>query len=358
MNETTWKLYLSSDEAWEGMYSACAGAQKSIDFEQYLFSDDLVGRRFIMLLIQKAYAGVRVRVLCDAVGSRTLYVSPVTDEMQRAGIELLFFNPITPWWVHRVASWFLRDHRKIMIIDGERGFTGGVGIESPMKGWRDTHLEMSGPTVALMEQAFERMWQETKRSERFIRFPRPAAESKDFNFLTNSPYLRQRFVYHLLLAAIKGAQNYIYLETPYFVPNRKLFRALKRARRRGVDVRLVLPLHSDHPLVDLASQSYFTALLKIGVRIYCYKNRMMHAKVVIVDDTWASVGSANLDNLSLLLNYEDAIVSSDPKFISDLKAQFKIDCEASELLSIVPWRERSLLVKILQLLTLPIHRFL
>lgn len=356
--EVQWKFYLSAEDAWEGMLKSCSEAKHSINFEQYIFSSDEISKKFASLLIKKAKEGVRVRLLCDAVGSQPLFASPLSSELVRSGIELIFFNPISPWWLHQLFSWFLRDHRKILTVDGKIGFTGGVGVETLMFGWRDTHVRISGPIVESMDQQFERLWDMAKKGKRFSR-EKPKANSEwDFAFVGNSPSFRQRHLYKSLLAAIRGAQKYIYLSTPYFIPDGRLFKALKRARLRGVDIRLIVPKNSDHTVVDWASRSYFTPALRADMKIFRFKNRIFHAKTVVVDDEWATVGSANLDNLSLLLNYEGNIISTNKDFVKDLKEQFAEDLENCEELVKADWIQRSVLQKFFELLTYPLHRLM
>lgn len=354
----SWEFYLTGQEAQEAMLRACEEAERSIDFEQYIFNDDAVGRAFAEVLIRKAQSGVRVRLLCDTVGSHGLFVSDLSEQLRSAGVLLQFFNPIEPWWLHKVTQWFLRDHRKILIVDGARGYTGGVGIEERMRPWRDTHVMVTGSVVEQMQLAFERMWLMTSKGKRIFKFLQAPELNGSLILVTNTPYRRQRFIYHALLDAIKNAGSEILLTSPYFVPDRKLFRALRRAARRGVSVKLVVPTVSDQPLVKLAGESYYWLALRAGIQIFQYRDVMMHAKTVVIDEAWAMVGSSNLDNLSLLLNYEDTIIASDARFVSEVRAQFKSDVQRSIQLTQDVWHARSLGNKFLEFLTWPLHRLL
>lgn len=356
MSETTWKFYLNSDEAWEAMLADCAKAETSIDFEQFILINDEVGKRFFDLFVLKVKQGVKVRLLCDSAGSYSFYNSSFANQLKKEGIEIEFYNPISPWRLSNFTSWFFRDHKKILIVDSWIGYTGGVGVEKKLSGWRDSQTRIVGPVVKDMQYAFDRMWQIAKKG-RFLKF-RTAKTLKDgFGFITNSPHFRQRFFYKRLIRAIRSAKEYIYLTTPYFVPSEHFFLVLRRAAKRGVDVRLIVPQKSDHDYVDAAGSSYFGVALRAGIRIYQYKTTMMHTKTAVVDDNWATVGSANLDNLSLLFNYEAHLVSEQPRFIAQLKDHFVNDILFCDEMKVEEWQKRSLAQKVKELVTWPFHIF-
>jgi cardiolipin synthase len=363
-----WKLFYHSSEAWESMLVDCEQAQVSIDLEQYIFEYDAIGRRFAELLKRKAKEGIQVRLLCDAAGSYNFYNSSWANDLAAHGVMIEFFNPISPWRVSNYSSWFFRDHRKVLVVDSHIGHIGGVGIHQRMHNWRDTHVRIEGPVVQELQYVFEQMWNRV-REGKFFRFSKPffASESrggkpqaftKYFYFLTNAPRFHQRFIYHSLIDAIRGARSYIYLTTPYFIPDLRLVRVLRLAARRGVDVRLIVPDTSDHPIVDLATQSYFWIMLKAKARVYLYHDHVLHAKTIIIDDEWASVGSANLDNLSLVFNYEVNLVGTNHTFVKELRDQFVVDLERSREVSLPSWKQRSRVRKIFEAITWPIHKFL
>lgn len=338
------------------MLADCEAAKETIDLEQYLFLNDAIGRRFADVLMRKAREGVRVRVLLDSGGSFGVYMSSLPEEMQKAGVQVRFFNPISPWRVHNILSWYFRDHRKIIVVDGKVGHVGGVCIAEIMADWRDTHLRIEEPVVEEMAEAFERIWSHVtlggKRS-----FPKPMSRSRDFSFLTNSPRLRERFIYRALIDAIRRAESHIYLTSPYFIPDPKFFRVLRRASRRGVDVRLLVSGPSDHPFVDIASHSYYERAFRAGIRIFRYEGRRLHAKTAAVDGRWATVGTTNLDNLSLLFNYEGNIVTTNPEMVSEISEQFAEDLEHSHEVLLREWRRRPMLQKFLEKVMWPFHRF-
>lgn len=357
---TSWKFYLSPSEAEEAMYQTCAKAKVSIDFEQYIFENDSLGRKFLELFMQKAAAGVHVRLLCDAVGSNSLYSSAALTDVRRSGVRVEFFNRIRPYWrwVHRILEKFLRTHRKLLIVDGRYGLIGGVGIRANKLERRDTHVRVTGPVVAEIASAFDRMWRMAARGKRLFKFYKPIMMADGFTLLTNSPRFHQRFTYHALVKMFRSARKYIYLTTPYFVPDGRLFRALKGAARRGVDVRLIVPNSPDWKMVRFANSSYYARALRAGIRIFEYGPEFIHAKTSVVDDSWACVGSSNLDSLSLLLNYEADLSGTNKDFVAELKLQFLRDLDETKEVIRRVWRRRSFAHKLLEFLVLPLHRIL
>ena len=355
---TAWKFYLSPEQTWEGMYQACERARYSIDFEQYIFVDDFLGRRFIELLSEKARHGVRVRLLCDMVGSYSLYRSAALAQLRQSGVHVQFFNPIKPWWIHELFDWFLRTHRKLLVVDGEYGFIGGVGIHATMRNRRDTHVRLRGPVVDEMASAFETLWKMNEGHHRFIRFARPLTDSSDFTLLTNSPRFRQRFTYWALVRRFRAAKKTIYITTPYFVPDGRVFRALKGAARRGVDVRILLPANPDWRLAYRANRSFYGRALKAGVRFFEYGPDFIHSKTTVVDGAWACIGSSNIDSLSLLFNYEADVASSDKEFVAELTWHFIEDSKSAREIPRATWRLRPVWEKVIEQLVRPLHRFM
>ncbi len=357
MKETSWHFYLNPELAWDAMLIACNEARVSIDLEQYIFRTDEVGNRFLDICRKKAQEGVRVRILCDAAGSFGLYNSGVPDKLRDCGVRIAFFNTLVPGGKHNYTSWFFRDHQKLLIVDGTIAFTGGICIAENMRAWRDTHVRIEGEVILQMSQSFTMMWRRAFKNRERRKNPLPPAAS-GFSYVTNAPLPRRRFLYHAFIEAIRGARKNIYLTTPYFVPDRRFARVLRLAARRGVDVRLLVPLVSDVPLVNYGIQSHFTKMLKSGVRIYRYEGAMIHAKTGVIDGEWATVGSFNLDHLSFLYNFEGNIVSTHKPFAEDLKKHFMEDIQKSRELTLSEWKNRSFVQKLLEGLTRPIRKIL
>jgi cardiolipin synthase len=355
--QTKIEFYTNTKQTWDALLEAIGQAKTSIDFEQYIFTVDEIGRKFIELFIEKAKQGVKVRLLLDMAGSVGMYRSLLLPELHKLGIEIRFFNPIKAWRLLNFSANFFRDHRKITIIDKTIGFIGGVGIQSDMADWRDTHIKVEGPLVVDFADSFERVWTTVKRgtlaktgtSRQFV---------KNFTLLTNSPRFHQRHIYQTLVSNIRNARSYVYLTTPYFIPDVPLFRALQVAARRGVDVRLIVPAIADHLFIDHARETYFTLALKAGIKIYRYQPVMMHAKTAAIDDEWATVGSFNLDSLSFLFNHEANVASTEEDFVLKIKEQFEEDLKSCEQIKYEEWVKRSFRKKFLEFLTWPVHGLL
>ncbi|MES2437220.1 MAG: phospholipase D-like domain-containing protein [Patescibacteria group bacterium] len=354
MSEVNVQFYTKTSDAWEAMLADLEKATKTIDLEQYIFTIDSIGRRFIEVLERKSREGVVVRMLCDTVGSWNFYRSLVPDLLNHLGIRIRFFNPISPWRITNFTSNFFRDHRKLLIIDNQIGHIGGVGIQADMADWRDTHMRVIGPLAEEMTVSFEALWSSVDKPH-LARFKKVVQFVKQFNLQVNYPRFRQRYIYQALIANIRSAKKYVYLTTPYFIPDIRLYRVLRLAAKKGVDVRLIVPDIADHVFVNHARESYFTLALKSGIKIYRYKDVMMHAKTAVVDDTWGTAGSFNLDSLSFYFNHEINISSSDLTFIHTIKRHFHEDLLMCEEVTHDRWVKRSFRKKFLELLTWPFH---
>lgn len=341
------------------MKEACISARRSISLEQYIFENDQIGRDFADIFIKKNREGVRIRILCDMVGSLSFYNSKIPALLRSHGIEVRFFNPIQLWRVYTFSSWFFRNHRKILIVDDNISFTGGIGLRLNMRSWRDTYAKFTGEGITNeIKRAFEEMWEFSKARSFGDRTKKSGVFAKGFQFLTNSPHLGKRFFYHEFIESIRNAQTYCYITTPYFVPDRRLVRVLSMAALRGVDVVVLIPEYSNHPLADRASHIFFDRLLRSGVHIYRYQGNMLHAKTAVIDNKWSTIGSFNLDSLSFTWNYEANVVSTTEAFCEDLRKFFEKDLEQADELALVEWRDRSFLDKMKEKLITPIRRFL
>lgn len=355
MPEGNWQFYLNGADTWEAMLNDCTAAKKTIELEHFIFTPDSVGLKFFDLFIKKAGEGVKIRLLCDSAGSFRFFNSSYPEAMRHHNIDVRFYNPLSPWRINNFTSWIFRDHRKILIIDSETAYTGGVGIEARMKDWRDTNVRVTGPEVREISRAFEQMWLAVTAKRRF-HFKR--VKNSNTNFLINSPRFRQRIFYHTFIKTVRRAKNYVYLTTPYFVPNQHLLFILRRLAKRGVDVRLLLPERSDHDMVDAAAASYFDLLLRRGVRIFKYQGGLLHTKTAVIDDGWASIGSSNLDNLSFVFNHEANLITTATSFVSQLKNHFLNDLLTSSEIKLEQWRRRPWHQKFFEYLTWPFHGIL
>ena len=357
--ETSWTLYATNEEAWAAMLEDCRKAQTSIDIEQFIFVADELGQKFIDICVERAAAGVKVRFLWDAAGSFSFWGASIADDLKTKGIELIFWKTLVPSY-HRVPyvrAWFLRNHRRTLVIDGNVSYTGSMCIYNPMKNWRDTSVRLEGNVVREMASAFDRMWGRATNVQHLP--PRVFARDTQFRYITNKPRPGQRHVYSQILEAIRSARKYIYITTPYFVPTHRLLRVIKLAAHRGVDVRIILPERTDHyPTLDIAARSYFNTLLQSGVRIFLYRGTVIHSKSIVVDGEWSTVGSLNLDHVSLLYNFEANIVTINAKFAKELSAHFIHDIHESNEIMLDQWRSRFFVERIPEILIRLVRKFL
>jgi len=302
-------------------------ARRHIHMEYYIFQMDATGRRFVDILAEKARAGVECRLLLDAVGSFSLTKRSVRP-LEAAGVKVAFFGRMrvkSPWGFH------LRNHRKISVIDGKVGFLGSQNIGAPSVRWRtrwlrwrDTAARLEGPVVHQIQTIFTEDWAYTTKEELGIDyFPAlPRAGDTIAQTLPTGPDARENTLHLIFLQALHSARERITLTTPYFVPSTAMALALEGAARRGVRVDLLLPRHSDHPVVMWAGRSWYKELVEAGVRIHEYGESFIHAKVVTVDGRLALVGSANMDIRSFTLNYEASVLIYDPAAAARLEASF------------------------------------
>lgn len=325
--------FVDPDEAAESMLLAIALAEGSVHFEVYIFKNDESGRRFRDALAAAARRGVRVRLLVDAVGSvftPASFFRPIVE----AGGAVATFHPVNP--LRGLYHANLRNHRKILVLDGKVAFTGGLNVGNEYGGWlrrrarvwRDTHLELRGPAVAALQDVFVEDWHFATGSEVSAEeaFPAvPASGHEVVHAVASGPDSDWEAIHHAIFTTITQAKHHVWLTTPYFVPDRALLVALQTAALRGVDVRVLLPARVDHLLVRAAGRYHYDELLRAGIRVFEYEREMLHAKTVEVDGRWSTLGSANLDLRSFRLNFELNIVVYGEGFARDLQRTFLRD---------------------------------
>lgn len=341
MNETNWKLYTSNEQTLQAMIESCEQAKETIDLEQFIFVIDNFGNKLIEVCSRKAKQGVKVRFIWDSAGSFSFMGSEIIENLKDKGIELVFFKTLLPsiFDAPNYRSWYFRNHRRTLIIDKKIGFTGSICIYEKTKNWRDTNIKIEGPVLKDMNITFERMWNRA-HGKKLPKIKYDTYNDQEFKYVSNSPLPRHRRLYNQLVEAIRNSKKYIYITTPYFVPTHRLARVIKLAAHRGVDVRIIIPEHSDHTFVDLAARTYFYNLLKSGVRIFLYKERMIHCKTIIIDDDWSSIGTLNIDHVSLLYNFEANIISSNINLSRELVSHFFTDTNNSEEITLEKWNQR------------------
>ena len=338
----------NGDEIFPSMLAAIRSAQHNIDFETYVYWSGQIGRDFADAIAERARAGVTAHVLIDWVGAQRMEKG-VLKTMTDAGARVEFFHPLRWYTIARMNN---RTHRKLLVVDGRIGFTGGVGIAEEWTGnaqdpehWRDTHYQVEGPVVSQMQSAFLDNWMkitgEVSHGDTY--FPRldPAGDT-DAQMFESSPTGGSESMELMYLLAINAADRSILLEAAYFIPGDLTMAALLEARKRGVEIRIIVPgEHNDAKVTRNASRSTWGPLLEAGVRIFEYQPTMFHCKVLVVDGMLTSVGSTNFDNRSFRLNDEASLNVYDEKVAAEQTRMFDEDVAKSREYTLADWRART-----------------
>ena len=353
------ELLLDGPQTHDAMLDAIASAEHHVHLESYIFVDDEVGTEFADALAAKARMGVTVRVIYDSIGSRG------TDgdfwvALQEAGVVVREFNPPDPIQDQNPFDIDTRDHRKLLIVDGRLAFTGGINIDrnyvrasdvvggaSAASGWRDTHIRIGGPAVAAFQDLFVGLWEELDAPLEAPPYA-PAPERLDkgntsvrvLSAVGGNDEISQIWVAYQ--AAAKVARERIWITQSYFAPDDEFMAAISEAASRGVDVRILVAGFSDSQLLLNASRAYYSDLLDAGIKVFESQENIMHAKTMVVDGYWSTVGSSNLDYLSFLHNHEANAVMLDAQFAAQLEDVFLADQENAIEIEAERWGDRSL----------------
>jgi len=358
-------LLIDGPATYAAMFKAVRDARYHINLETFTMEDiedDETGHKFADLLLQKQAEGVQVNLIYDSVGS---YSTPSVffQRMRDGGIRVVEFNPINP--LKALGKWRLAklDHRKILIVDGKIAITGGVNISQVYssgpsarreeKGaqmpWRDTDVHIEGPAVAEFQKLFLDTWQRQegpKLSERNY-FPNLKEEGNALvRVLGSSPGEANRITFIMYVAAITFAENSLHMTNAYFVPDAQTAEAISDAAKRGVDVKIVLPGTTDSSLAQYAGEYYYTDLLKSGVKLYKRRNTLLHAKTLVIDGVWSTVGSTNMDFWSFSSNDEVNAVILSREFAIEMEKMFARDIAESDQIQWNEWEKRPLHLKI------------
>jgi cardiolipin synthase len=345
----------NGDQIFPAMLAAIRSARETITFETYIYWSGDIGKKFAEALGERAHAGVQVHVMLDWVGCGKLEAK-FLEEMKAAGVEVELYHPLRWYNVTRMNN---RTHRKLLVVDGRIGFTGGVGIADQWQGqaqskeqWRDSHYQIEGPAVAQMQSAFTDNWIKT-RSQVLLGsnyFPelKPMGNSLAQVF-KSSQREGSESVRLMYLLSIASATKSIRLQAAYFVPDELAIETLIAARKRGVKIEIIVPGPvMDAKIVQKAGRSLWGALLDAGVEIYEYQPTMYHCKVLIVDDLWVSVGSTNFDDRSFRLNDEANLNIYDAAFASEQVKAFEEDKGKSRLMTRSDFKNRSAVGKMFE----------
>jgi phosphatidylserine/phosphatidylglycerophosphate/cardiolipin synthase-like enzyme len=339
------QLLDDNERFFERMLQTIESATAYVLLEMYLVESGIIAGRFVEALGRAARRGIRVCVIFDGFGSLGLGAA-YRRTLIEAGVELRTFNPLA---LRARLQNFLRDHRKLLLVDGHTAFTGGAGLTDefaipgpPGQPWRDLMVEIAGPVVADWQRAFDRTW---RRSGAELGLAVPAvfpqlAEGADGRVSLSEARARSMLA-NGVVRRIEVARERAWIMSAYFVPSRRFRKALRRAARRGVDVRLLVPgPRTDHPWVRHAARRFYGKMLRSSVRIFEYQPRMLHAKMIISDD-WVSIGSSNLDRWSFKWNLEANQEVQNAAFAAIAAAVFESDCAQSEILSRRSWPRRA-----------------
>lgn len=342
-------------EIFPSMLKAIGMAKKTITFETFIYWEGKIGKEFSHALSEKARSGVRVHVMLDWVGSKRMEQVNI-DEMKKSGVMVEYYHPLRWYNVTRINN---RTHRKILVIDGRIGFTGGVGIADEWSGdaekpnhWRDSHFRVEGPVVAQLQSAFMDNWNsvnpEVLHGEDY--FPSIPSDGKSIaQVFKSSPEEGSGSVRLMYLYSIAHAQKSILIANAYFVPDSHVRQLLIDAAKRGVKIEVIVPGEKiDTQITRKASMATWGEMLEAGIRIFQYQPTMFHCKYMIVDNVWVSVGSTNIDNRSFRLNDESNLNIIDPEWANEMVSVFNDDQKASHETTLEDWRKRPIQNKILE----------
>jgi cardiolipin synthase A/B len=347
------EVFTNGSQFYPAIRDAILAADASVNLEAYIFTSGDVASMLIDAMVEKAKAGVEVRLVLDAIGSSGL-TSACRTRLADAGVRLNFYQPMTWYRLHRMNN---RTHRELLVVDGKVAFTGGAGVadwwmkpEGRKPAWRDTMVRMEGPIVAALQGVFSENWLEC--CGEILTGPRhfPKLQevgTSEMMLIKSSPADRATVSRVFFQMLMEGATRELDICTPYFLPDRAMRRALVRTASRGVRVRIIVPgAVTDQRLVRLASRRMYRELLEGGVRIFEYRPAMTHVKVLMVDGVWAVTGTTNLDNRSFEHNDEVNVAALDASVAARLHQDFESDLQASDEVRLSEWEARPLFEKL------------
>jgi cardiolipin synthase len=357
-------VLLNGEAIFPAQVEAIRAARRSITFATYWFEDGPVAQALVDALAERCRGGVRTHLLLDSFGSLGM-PGEFGETLREAGCRLVFFRPINPLKVDRLDRVNNRNHRRVLVTDGVVGFTGGSGVSRKWMGdgrtpdhWRDTDVRVEGPAVQYLQGAFAENWLdatgEVLGGEDY--FPRLAPRGRVFaQVVRSSPAGGGVSMYTTFLLAMASARHSILITNPYFLPDRKMLDVLLDAVGRGVRVRVLVPGPIDHNLVRHAGRRHYGKLFEAGVEIHEYGAALLHAKTLVIDGVWATIGSTNLDNRSFALNDELNLIVYDREIARRLETVFAADLAHARRLEYRRWQARGLFDRLLELMALPIN---
>ncbi len=357
IGDTDTTVYTYGEDLYDAMIEAIDKAEHQVLFETYIWKGDEVGERFRDAVNRAAERGVEVFLIYD--GFANLVVNPFFYDFH-PGVNAYRFPVLRPSVVFTNIRGTGLDHRKVLVVDDEVGFVGGYNIgKLYATKWRDTHLEIRGPSVWELREAFVSLWN-LRSNPRRPELPDLSASFWEprIRAVNNIPANLVFPIRGVYLDAINRADRHIFITTAYFVPDRQILDALLRASRRGVDVRVILPEDSNHVISDWLSRGFYSSLIDAGVQILLYQTSMIHAKTATIDGEWSTVGTANIDRLSLTGNYEINLEIFDRGLAATMEKIYEVDSSNSRILTKEEWDSRHVVARISELILAPLRPFL
>jgi cardiolipin synthase len=361
VGDGTVTTYTFGQDLYDDMLAAIEGAQKQVLFETYIWKGDAVGQRFKKAIIDAADRGVEVRVIYDQFAN--IVVRP-TFKLFPPNVRVLAYPIYSAGWRFFDLRRYGRDHRKILVVDDDAAFVGGYNIGSAYATeWRDTHCRITGPGVQDLARAFADFWN-LHRDKKFRRSEPPMllATNSDWEprirVHRNVPRLWMFPIRSMYIEAINRAQRNIWMTVAYFIPDENFVDAMIDASRRGVDVRLLLPAKSNHIVADWISRGYFRRMLDAGIGIHRFRDAMVHAKTATIDGTWTTIGTANVDRLSMTGNYEINVEIIDAELAVEMERIYETDLTNTLQLTLAEWQARDVYARFTEMILKPLRPLL
>jgi cardiolipin synthase A/B len=359
------EFLLNGEQIFPNLVESIRSAQRTITYAQYFYEEGPVARDIAEALAERCRGGVGVNVLLDSFGSLSI-PGEYADLMKVSGCHVAYFRPLTQTIFRKANN---RNHRRILVVDGRVGFTGGSGVSRKWMGngrvenhWRDTDVRVEGPVVEYLQGAFAENWLEATGmvlgGEAY--FPRPLEPRGQVfaQIVKSSPLAGSTAMYTTFLLAVSAARRSIYITNPYFVLDDKMAEALRQAAGRGVRVMVLVPGAIDHNIVRQASRRRFGAMLRSGIEIFEYTPALLHSKTMVIDGVWSTIGSTNLDNRSFSLNDELNLIAYSAPVAERMERIFMDDVALSRRVTYKDWKRRGFIAKALEMLALPIRDML
>lgn len=348
------EILVNGEAKFKRLIEDIQAAKSSIHMEYYIIRDDQIGSELIELLCQKSKQGVEVKISYDPVGSSLRNSS--LSKLKKARVEIFPFMPIYfPTFASKINY---RNHRKIVVIDGVIGYVGGINIgdeyiNAPDREyWRDTHLRIHGQATGMLQLYFLLGWNFVSEQSIEVKqrwFPKSEVKNElPIQIISSGPDMKWASIMEAMFAAINSAKRYVYLTTPYFIPNEEITLAMITAAKSGVDVRLLIPKNCDSKIAKYATYASLTGLLRAGVEVYFYEKGNIHAKTIVADDVFSTIGTANMDNRSFHLNFEVNAMVYDNDTAIEMRELFLKDLESSSIIDLGRWENRRTVQRLLE----------